>query len=118
MVRQMHLSSAKQFAVLLVVLLAMWGMGCNGCQPPATVDEPASNLDVNFAVLDITETPSDGKVIAVMQLLKNGTVVQFGSNASATCNGVALTYNALTTGYAERVPLLAVGGTYNFRYSR
>lgn len=102
---------------LMLIGLVLFA-GCSGCQSPAVVDEPASNLDVNFAVLDITETPSDGKVIVVMQLLKNGNVVQFASNASATCNGVVLTYNVLTTGYAERVPLLTGGGTYNFRYSR
>jgi len=92
--------------------------GCSGCQSPAVVDEPASTLDVKFSVLDIAENPSDGKVICVMQLLKNGSVVQVTSNAAASCNGVPLPYNGLLFGYAERIPIQPVGGTYAFRYSR
>jgi len=52
-----------------------------------------------------------------MQLLQNGKVVQV-TNATTSCNGVALPYNGLLFGYAERVPIVPVGGTYNFRYSR
>lgn len=103
--------------VLMLIGLVLFA-GCSGCQSPAVVDEPASNLDVKFSVLDIAESPSDGKVICVMQLLKNGSVVQVSSNATGSCNGVPLSYNALVFGYAERIPIQPVGGTYTFRYSR
>jgi hypothetical protein len=82
------------------------------------VDVPASNLDAILGVLDVSENPSDGKVIVVMQLLQNGKVVQVSSNVSASCNGVALGYNGLLFGYAERVPIMPVGGAYLFQYSR
>ncbi|TMQ06833.1 MAG: hypothetical protein E6J91_37130 [Deltaproteobacteria bacterium] len=87
------------------------------CGPPATVTGPSSGLSTTVNIIDITETPSDGKVIAVMQFSQGGKTVQIG-DATMTCNGVALTYNGLLFGYAERVPLVATGGTYRFRHTR
>lgn len=113
----------KQFGKImctfaLAIVLGAWFGGCSGCQSPSTVDAPASNLDVKFNVLDISETPSDGKVIVVVQYSQGGTAVKVASNATTSCNGVTLTYNDLLFGYAERVPQVAVGGNYNFRHSR
>jgi hypothetical protein len=103
--------------VFTLALAVSWG-GCNGCHDPAAVSAAASSLDVNFAVSDITETPSDGKVVVVMQFLQNGTLVQLASDAVVTCNGVPLTYNGLLSGHAARVPLVPTGGTYTFTHTR
>jgi hypothetical protein len=115
MVNQTHRYVSKHFGVSLLAILTAWGLGC---KTPPVVDQPAASFDVNVAVLDTTEAPSDGKVIAVMQFLQNGTAVQLASNVSATCNGVALPYNGLVFGHSQRVPLLPAGGIYNFRYTR
>src|SRR5437868_5447837 len=88
-----------------------------GCGPMPTVTGPSSGLATTVSIVDITETPSDGKVIAVMQFSRGGKTVQIG-DATMTCNGVPLTYNGLLFGYAERVPLVATGGTYTFRHAR
>lgn len=117
MVRHMTWNAGRS-SVACLFLLGVLLAGFAGCEPQPVVNEPASNLDVIFSVLDIDETPSDGKVIVVMQLLQNGKAVQITSNASTFCNGVALPYNGLLFGYAERVPIVPVAGTYNFRYSR
>jgi hypothetical protein len=117
--RNSRISLRTLYSGIVGVTLAvsfLWA-GCSGCQSPPTVNVPASNLDVNFAVSDVTETPSDGKVIVVMQFLQNGSLVQPGSGATASCNGVALTYNALFSGNAGRVPLLPTGGVYAFSYT-
>lgn len=116
MFRLLHVNSLFNAFLLIVSTVLM--TGCNGCQAPAVVDEPASNLVARFNVLDITETPSDGKVIVVLQYSLGGNTVEVASNTSTTCNGVTLTYNDLVLGYAERVPQVAVGGNYNFRHSR
>jgi len=87
------------------------------CGPMPVVSGPSSGLATTVSIIDITETPSDGKVIAVMQFSQGGKTVQIG-DATMTCNGVPLTYNGLLFGYAERVPLVATGGTYTFRHSR
>ena len=105
------------FVVLTLTISFLWA-GCSGCQSPVTVSAPASNLDVNFSISDITEAPSDGKVIVVMQFLQSGNVVQLASDATTSCNGVALTYNGLLFGNAARVPLVPGGGVYAFSYSR
>ena len=104
--------------VMLTFTISFWWGGCNGCQSPPMVSVPASDLDVNLAVSDVTETPSDGKAVVVMQFLQNGSLVQLASNATATCNGVALTYNGLLSGHAGRVPLVPTGGVYPFTHSR
>jgi hypothetical protein len=102
---------------LILAISIVWA-GCSGCQDPPTVSVPASGLDVNLSVSDITESPSDGKVLVVMQFLQNGTVVQLASDATTSCNGVALTYNGLLFGHAGRVPLVLTGGVYAFRHTR
>jgi archaellum component FlaF (FlaF/FlaG flagellin family) len=91
-------------------------MSCKGCNPPATVDTPASNLDLKVTIIDTDPNPSDGKVPVVAQFLLNGAVVQFGSSAQVTCNGVTLAFNGV--GNAERVPMVAPGGTYSIVYTR
>lgn len=108
----------SQGLALAVLLISIWNAGCNGCQNPQTVSAPASGLDVTLAISDITENPSDGKVLIVMQFLQNGNVVQLASDAATSCNGVALTYNGLLNGNAGRVPLVAAGGTYVFSHVR
>lgn len=115
MVNQTHRYVSKHLVASLLVLFASWGIGC---KTPVVVDQPASSFDVNVAVLDVIEAPADGRVIAVMQFLQNGTAMQLASNVSATCNGVPLPYNGLVFGHAARVPLLPAGGIYNFRYTR
>lgn len=104
--------------ILSVLVISFWWAGCSGCQNPQTVSTQASNLDVNIAVSDITETPSDGKVLVVMQFLQNGNVVQLAPDATTSCNGVTLTYNGLLFGNAGRVPLVATGGVYAFTHIR
>ena len=86
------------------------------CDPPATVDLPASDLDVKITVIDVTESPSDGKLPVVMQFFSNGKYVKLAGGVSVTCNGVVLTDNGL--GPAERVPLLSPGNQYVFRHVR
>ena len=109
--------SVGKVSLLRFIILGVSLAAISGCEPQPVVNEPASNLDVIFSVLDLDETPSDGKVIVVMHLLQNGKVVQV-TNASTSCNGVALPYNGLLFGYAERVPIVPVAGSYVFRYSR
>src|SRR5258705_4739388 len=82
------------------------------CDPPATVDLPASGLDVKITVIDVTESPSDGKVPVVMQFFSNGKYVKLPTTVSVTCNGVILTDNGLCP--AERVHLLSPGNQYIF----
>ncbi len=86
------------------------------CQPPATVDEPASALAVKLTVIDTDATPSDGKVPVVMQFFFDGKYVKLAGNASVSCNGVTLTDHGI--GFAERVPILPPGGAYTFQHSR
>jgi hypothetical protein len=104
----------------LVPLVVLSGLlaALPACHPPAIVDLPASGLDVTITVLDVTPTPSDGKVIVAAQFFSGGKVVQLGSAAAVTCNGIALLWNGLLSAHAERVPLVAVGGTYTVRHVR
>jgi hypothetical protein len=102
----------------VVSLLGMCLAGCTGCNSPSVVDVPASNVDVKISVLDVTEAPSDGKVIVVMQFFQNGNVVQMSPSIGLSCNGVALTWNGLLSGHAERIPIQPVGGTYSCLFSR
>ena len=118
MLKQKIYSHRWSFSRTIPFLFGFCISGCNSCQPPTIVDVPASNVDVELIVIDVTETPSDGKVIAVMQFSQNGKTVEISSNVGLTCNGTALSWNGLTLGHAERVPLQPVGGTYVFRYLR
>ncbi len=100
--------AARLLPGLLAILAA--------CNPPPVVDVAASNLDLNISIIDTDASPSDGKVPIIVQFFLNGTYVQLASNATVTCNGVTLTFGGL--GYAERVPLVSVGGTYNCAHTR
>jgi hypothetical protein len=118
MLQQHHHVGRLLLSGTMVILLSAYIAGCSGCQSPPIIDAPASNVDVKISVLDVAEVPSDGKVIVVMQFFQNGKVVQMGSNVALSCNGVALTWNGLVVGHAERIPLQPVGGTYACRFSR
>jgi hypothetical protein len=103
-----HLISAAFLLLGLAAFIA--------CQPPATVDEPASALAVKLTVIDTEATPSDGKVPVVMQFFSGGKYVKLASNAAVSCNGVTLTDHGI--GFAERVPIQPPGGVYTFQHSR
>lgn len=98
--------------------LLLSGLFLGACMPPPTTDLPASDLNVKITVIDTAENPSDGKVPIVVQFVSNGRVVALASNATVTCNGVAMSWNGLVVGYAERVPIVAVGGTYSCAHRR
>lgn len=114
--RFLHWSVLAVGITLVVFCWSLFLTGCQGCNPAPTVDEAASNLDVKATVLDTTQNSSDGKVPVVAQFFLNGKMVQFGGSATVTCNGVNLTFNGL--GYAERVPMVAQGGSYKIVYTR
>lgn len=105
-------------AALMAVVLGVSLAGCSGCQQPSVVDAPASALDVKISVLDIAEVPSDGKVIVVMQFFQGSSTVQMASSITLRCNGVALPWNGLVFGHAERIPIQPVGGTYACTFTR
>jgi hypothetical protein len=105
-------SLRRNYGLILLTLSVLF----TACDPPATVDQPASALDVKITVIDVTENPSDGKVPVVMQFFLNGKYVKLAAGVSVTCNGVALTDNGI--GSAERVPLLSPGNQYVFRHVR
>lgn len=99
--------------MLTVGALLALGTGCP--QPPPSVDEPASNLDVTISVQDVEANPTDNAVSVLVTFAKGGNAVNL-SNATVTCNGVNL---ALTgSGYEGRVPLVAPGGSYTFQHVR
>lgn len=108
----------KNMRVCQVGVLVLLGLflSFSTCKPPATVDKPASELDLKVFVIDTDATPSDGKVPVVMQFYVGGKYVELSGSASLSCNGVALTDRGL--GYGERVTMVAPGGTYTFRHSR
>jgi len=86
------------------------------CNPPPTVDLAAVDLDVTITVIDTERNPSDHKVPIVVQFFSHGKFVQLATSASVRCNGVVLAWNGL--GYAERVPQVAPGGSYNCSHMR
>jgi hypothetical protein len=108
----------QQFRHGIILILGIMGVFflLTACNPPETVDKPASDLDVKAHVIDIEENPSDGKVAVVMQFFFDGKYVKLAGNAVMTCNGETLTDDGL--GYAARVPQQPVGGTYTFQHSR
>lgn len=114
-----HMRHTKAVALTLVTAaLCVSLAGCSGCQPPSTVDAPASALEVKVSVLDIAEVPSDGKVIVVMQFFQGGSVVELASSITLRCNGIPLPWNGLVAGHAERIPIQPVGGTYTCTFTR
>ncbi len=102
--------------LLATVLAAVLGstVACN--KPVSPADTSPAALDVKISVLDTD--PKQNTLAVVMQFLSGGQIVQFAGGESVSCNNVALTFNALVSGYAERVPLLAPGGKYRFTYTR
>lgn len=107
-----------RIATFVCVLAFMVGCSPQSCTPATPTDTSPGSLDVRVAVVDVDETPSDGKVIVVMQFLQNGHAVEFNTGETVHCNGVAMPFNGLFFGYAERVPIQAVGGMYQFVYTR
>lgn len=90
----------------------------NHCGDPyvTPTDTSAGNLDVKAVVVDSPHS-TDGKNIVVMQFSFGGKPVRFADGETITCNGVTLSLNSLVFGYAERVPMVSVGGTYHFVYT-
>ena len=100
----------RRFLFLLVLF-----SGCtNAWVTPA--DTSPSNLDLKLVVLDHPAS-SDGKNIVVAQFQNGGKAVRFAGTESVTCNGVPLPLNEALFGYAERVPIQPVGGSYQFVYT-
>jgi hypothetical protein len=87
-----------------------------GCPPPAVVDVPASGLRIELTVIDVTPSPSDGKVPVLAVFQQGGAAVQIASSASISCQGVNLPWNGLA--YAERVPIVPAGGTMTCVHAR
>lgn len=109
----MHRRTLGRLAALLLALVLVSGGSCDPVTPP---DTSPGALDLKVIILDLTPTPSDGKVIVGMQFMSGGQVANVGTNV-ATCDGVNLTQNALLgNAYAERVPLRAPGQQYHFAY--
>jgi hypothetical protein len=110
-----------RFKPLLLVRCILTGLLllAVSCAPtPSTpVDTSAANLDVN---INIPEGLAAGynTLPVIVQFLSSGHIVQFGTGEIITCNGIALSFNALVNGYTERVPIQPVGGTYAFIYTR
>lgn len=106
----------RPFLLTLTLLLFLVYAGCT--DPTVTpADTSAGALDVKAVVLDVPNS-SDGKNIVVMQFSSGGSPVRFAGSETVSCNGVALPRNDLLFGYAERVPVVPVGGTYHFVYNR
>lgn len=106
----------RTLGTALIGLAALIVAGGGSCTPATASDTSPGALDVKAIVLDLTPTPTDGKVIVGMQFLSGGIVVQVGTNV-ATCDGVTLTQNALIgNAYAARVPLKSPGQSYHFAY--
>jgi hypothetical protein len=101
-----------KLGVVVLAFLLTYGT----CNPPPTVNIPASELGIKVNVLDVSESPSDGKVPVIVQFLSEGKFVRLGSSATVTCNGVTLKEDAL--GHTERVPIQPTGGTYSVEHKR
>jgi hypothetical protein len=104
-------------AVVVAGTAAMAGLA--GCYSPAggqPVDVAASELSIQPAIIDSDPSPSDGKLPVIVQFYRGGGFVQLAGTSTVTCNGIALTWNGL--GYAERVPVVAPGGTLAFVHVR
>lgn len=94
-------------ALFVVVLLLA------GCPPTKVVDQPASDLDATFSILDTDSNPSDGKVPIIVDFRVADALVAIATTSTVTCNDVPLENTAL--GYAARVPL---DSTYTFNFTR
>jgi hypothetical protein len=96
--------------------MVAFAFGLAGNCDPETVDAPASQLEVRATVLDVEDAPSDGKVPVLVQFFKDGKFVKLAGTHRVTTNGVVLSYNGIA--YAERVPMVATGGTYTVVHER
>jgi hypothetical protein len=102
----------------ILAVLAVFALGMAGdCGSTATVDEPASNLEIHPLIVDSPVSGSNPTNMVSVQFLKGGSVVNLSLNDKLTCNGVTLTNTGLF-GYAGNVPVVAIGGNYTFTYSR
>lgn len=99
----------RRSALFLLVLLA-------GCPPTKVVDQPASDLEVTFNILDTDSNPSDGMVPIIVDVRVDGALVAIAATSTFTCDSVPLDNTAL--GYAARVPLVEPGGSYTFDFTR
>ncbi len=107
----MHLK--RSILILLLLIVSVCVAACD--VPVVHPDNPApSLLDVTIQVLDEAAS-TDGKNVVTMQLLYNGTIVQFTNGETISCNGTPLDFNGL--GYAGRVARAPVGGMYQFVYT-
>lgn len=87
-----------------------------GCKPTPVLDLTGPNLDVKISVLDFEPSPDDGKVPVIVQFFSEGKFIQLAPGATVTCNGITMPWAGLW--YAERIPLVAAGGTYTVRHTR
>jgi hypothetical protein len=99
-----------------IVLAAVLGSTAACNKPVSPADTSPGALDVKISVLDIY--PQNNDLAVVMQFLSGGQVVQFSGGETVTCNNVTLPFNALFSGYSDRVPQVAPGGKYRFVYTR
>lgn len=104
----------KHSLLVLLLLIVSVGVAACGAQVVSPDNPSASTLDVTIQVLD-EAAPSDGKNVVTMQLLSNGTIVQFTHGETITCNGTPLAFNGLA--YAGRIPQAPVGSMYHFVYT-
>jgi hypothetical protein len=105
--------------ILLLTIITVLVINFGNCQNQwvTPADTSAANLDVKVSVIDLPGA-SDNTNIVVMQFRSGGKSVKFAGGETVTCNGINLTLNELLFGYAERIPIVAVGGTYHFVYTR
>jgi hypothetical protein len=107
----------RSILLTITFLLFSFLSNCNSNPWITPADTSAGALDAKVVVLDFP-TSSDGKNIVVMQFSAGGKPVKFAAGETVTCNGVPLPLNELMFGYAERVPIVPVGGSYHFVYTR
>src|SRR5438270_13452886 len=104
----------KHSLLVLLLLIVAVGIAACGVQVVSPDNPPASVLDVTIQAVD-EAAPSDGKNVVTMQLLSNGTIVQFTHGETITCNGTPLAFNGLA--YVGRIAQAPVGGMYQFVYT-
>jgi len=95
--------------------------------PPGTIDSPPGTIDSPAGTIDSATGGTDASIgvqcgAGMCDPTTQECCVEAGGSPTCvdegTCNGVTLTLNELLFGYAERVPIVPVGGTYHFVYTR
>lgn len=109
-----HNGSGTLTVVLVALCLSL--EGCVGCCTPSIYHGPASGLDVRITVLDLDETPGDGKVLTVVQFLFSGNPVQIDPAITVQCNGITMSWYGSFYGHAERIPQQPAKGSYAITY--